>query len=153
VGYHMNSDASDFVLPNAQRHVECMQAALKRAGIASQDIDIVSTHATATPLGDIQECQALRTVFADCPKTHFNNTKSFIGHAMGAAGALELAGNLPAFEDGIVHPTINVDHLDPQCEIPNLVLNTPKKLPRVDYILNNSSGMLGINSVVIVNRV
>ncbi len=126
VGYHMNSDASDF---------------------------IVSTHATATPLGDIQECQALRTVFADCPKTHFNNTKSFIGHAMGAAGALELAGNLPAFDDGVVHPTINVDHLDPQCEVPNLVLNTPKKLPRVDYILNNSSGMLGINSVVIVKRV
>jgi len=153
VGYHMNSDASDFVLPNAQRHVECMQAALKRAGIAPQDIDIVSTHATATPLGDIQECQALRTVFADCPETHFNNTKSFIGHAMGAAGALELAGNLPAFDDGVVHPTINVDHLDPQCEVPNLVLNTPKKLPRVDYILNNSSGMLGINSVVIVKRV
>src|SRR2546429_610166 len=115
-------------------------------------VSIVSTHATATPLGDIQECQALRTVFADCPKTHFNNTKSFIGHAMGAAGALELAGNLPAFDDGLVHPTINVDHLDPQCEIPNLVLNTPKKLPRVNYILNNSSGMLGINSVVIVKR-
>lgn len=153
VGYHMNSDASDFVLPNAQRHIECMQAALKRAGIGPQDIDIVSTHATATPLGDIQECLALRTVFADCPKTHFNNTKSFIGHAMGAAGALELAGNLPSFDDGIVHPTINVDHLDPQCEIPNLVLNSPKKLARVDYILNNSSGMLGINSVVVVKQI
>lgn len=152
-GYHTNSDASDFVLPNAQRQVECMQAALKRAGIAPQDIDIVSAHATATPLGDIQECQALGTVFADCPRTHFNNTKSFIGHAMGAVGALELAGNLPAFDDGIVHPAINVDHLDPECEIPNLVLNSPKKLDRVDYILNNSSGMLGINSVVIVKRV
>jgi 3-oxoacyl-[acyl-carrier-protein] synthase II len=153
VGYHMNSDASDFVLPNSQRHIECMQAALKRAGVGAQDIDIVSTHATATPLGDIQECLALRAVFADCPKTYFNNTKSFIGHAMGAAGALELAGNLPSFGDGIVHPTINVDHLDPQCEVPNLVLNSPKKLPRVDYILNNSSGMLGINSVVVVKRI
>ncbi|MDO8547252.1 MAG: beta-ketoacyl-[acyl-carrier-protein] synthase family protein, partial [Nitrospirales bacterium] len=153
VGYHMNSDASDFVLPNAQRHIECMQAALKRAGITPQDIDIVSTHATATPLGDIQECLALRAVFADCPKTHFNNTKSFIGHAMGAAGALELAGNLPSFDDGIVHPTINVDHLDPQCEVPNLVLNSPQKLARADYILNNSSGMLGINSVVVVKRI
>ena len=149
----MNSDASDFVLPNAQRHIECMQAALKRAGIGPQDIDIVSTHATATPLGDIQECLALRAVFADSPKTHFNNTKSFIGHAMGAAGALELAGNLPSFDDGIVHPTINVDHLDPQCEVPNLVLNSPQKLARVDYILNNSSGMLGINSVVVVKRI
>ena len=72
---------------------------------------------------------------------------------MGAAGALELAGNLPSFDDGIVHPTINVDHLDPQCEVPNLVLNSPQKLARVDYILNNSSGMLGINSVVVVKRI
>ncbi len=153
VGYHMNSDASDFVLPNAQRHVECMQGALKRAGIAPRDIDIVSTHATATPQGDVQECMALRTVFADCPTTYFNNTKSFIGHAMGAAGALELAGNLPSFNDGIIHPTINVDHLDPQCEVPNLVLNSPQKVPSVEYILNNSSGMLGINSVVVVKKV
>jgi 3-oxoacyl-[acyl-carrier-protein] synthase II len=150
VGSHMNSDASDFVLPNPERQVECMRAALKKAGIGPGDIDIVSTHATATNLGDIQECQALRVVFADCPKTYFNNTKSFIGHAMGAAGALELAGNLPAFDDGLVHPTINVDNLDPQCALPNLVLNSPQKLPRVGYILNNSSGMLGINSVVIV---
>src|SRR2546425_11054332 len=57
-------------------------SALKRAGIAPQDIDIVSTHATATPLGDIQECQALRTVFADCPKEHFNNTQSINAHAI-----------------------------------------------------------------------
>ncbi len=153
VGSHMNSDASDFVLPNPQRQIECMQAALKKAGIGPQDIGIVSTHATATNLGDIQECQALRAVFADCPRTYFNNTKSFIGHAMGAAGALELAGNLPAFEDGFVHPTINVDHLDTQCVLPNLVLNSPVKVPSIHYILNNSSGMLGINSVVVVKQV
>lgn len=152
VGYHMNSDASDFVLPNSQRHAECMQAALKKAGIGPQDIDIVSTHATATPLGDIQECQALRVVFADCPTTYFNNTKSFIGHAMGAAGALELAGNLPSFADGVIHPTVNVDNLDPQCALPNLVLDSPRNVSSIDYILNNSSGMLGINSVVVVKR-
>ena len=71
---------------------------------------------------------------------------------MGAAGALELTGNLPAFDDGIVHPTINVDNLDPECELPNLVLNAPKKVGKVRCILNNSSGMLGINSAVIVKR-
>src|SRR2546427_1356056 len=76
----------------------------------------------------------------------------FVLERLEHAGALELAGKLPAFDDGLVHPTINVDHLDPQCEIPNLVLNTPKKLPMVNHILNNSSGMLGINSVVIVKR-
>ena len=82
-----------------------------------------------------------------------NNTKSFIGHAMGAAGALELAGNLPAFDDGVCHPTINVDRLDPQCELPGLAVNEARVRQSVRYILNNSFGMLGINSVVIIGRV
>ena len=128
------------------------EAALKRAGMTPQDIHIVSTHATATPQGDIQEIKAVREVFADCPDTWVNNTKSYIGHAMGAAGALELAGNLPSLEDGIVHPTINVDNLDPACEFPTLVLNKPKAVGRVDTILNNSFGMLGINSALILKR-
>ena len=123
-----------------------MRAALKKAKMAPRDIHIVNTHATATPMGDIQECQAIAQVFEDCPDTYVNNTKGFIGHAMGAAGALELAGNLPSFEDRMVHPSINVDELDPKCSIPNLVLNQPIQAKRVDAILNNSFGMLGINS-------
>jgi 3-oxoacyl-[acyl-carrier-protein] synthase II len=71
---------------------------------------------------------------------------------MGAAGALELAGNLPSFDDLTVHPTINVDDLDPACALPNLVLNQPQKVAKVDTILNNSFGMLGINSTLIVKR-
>jgi 3-oxoacyl-[acyl-carrier-protein] synthase II len=67
-------------------------------------------------------------------------------------GALELAGNLPSFDDGLVHPTINVDNLDPQCALPGLVLNEPRKVAKVDTILNNSFGMLGINSTLIVKR-
>ncbi|MBI4869543.1 MAG: beta-ketoacyl-[acyl-carrier-protein] synthase family protein [Candidatus Wallbacteria bacterium] len=152
-GYAMNSDASDFVLPLPQRQVECMRLALARAGITPAEVDIVNTHATATRLGDQQESQAVREVFNETPTTYINNTKSFIGHAMGAAAALELAGNLPAFQDLVVHPTINVDHLDPECAIPNLVMNEPRKIQKVDYILNNSAGMLGINAVVVVKRV
>ncbi len=152
-GYHVNSDASDYVLPNPQRQAECVRASLRRARLEARDIHIVNTHATATPLGDIQECEAIRAVFGEgCPDTHINNTKSFIGHAMGAAGALELAGNLPSFDDLIVHPTINVDDLDPLCALPGLVLNQPKTAARVDTILNNSFGMLGINSTLIVKR-
>lgn len=152
VGYGMNSDATDFVLPNAERQAECMRKALKKAGLAPEEIDIVNTHATATAAGDSLEIAALRDVFADSKKTYINNTKSFIGHAMGAAGVLELAGNLPAFDDGVVHPTINVDNLDPKCEIANLVLNEPKEIGNVRYILNNSFGMVGINAVVIVGK-
>src|SRR5688572_29641696 len=152
-GYHVNSDASDYVLPNPQRQMECVRASLQRAGMVPADIHIVNTHATATPLGDIQECEAIRAVFGEgCPDTHINNTKSYIGHAMGAAGALELAGNLPSFHDATVHPTINVDHLDPLCAIPGLVLNQPQTVAKVDTILNNSFGMLGINSTLIVRR-
>ncbi len=151
-GYAINSDASDFVLPNSERQTQAMGAALKKAGIGPGDIDIINTHATGTKMGDIQECTAIRNVFGDHDNVFVNNTKSFIGHAMGAAGALELTGNLGAFNDGIVHPTINVDNLDPDCNLRNLVLNQPKQIDKVDYILNNSSGMLGINSVVIVKR-
>ncbi|MBP60199.1 MAG: beta-ketoacyl synthase [Planctomycetaceae bacterium] len=153
LGYSMNSDASDFVLPNPERQAECIQQALRRAGLAAEEIDVVSTHATGTASGDQQECEALRQVFGErCENTFFNNTKSYIGHAMGAAGALELAGNLTAFEDGICHPTINVDELDTVCDLAGLVLNEPRELGNVRYILNNSFGMLGINSVVIIGK-
>jgi len=153
VGYHMNSDASDFVLPNPERQAECIERALGKAGLSPDDIDIVSTHATGTASGDSQECQALRRVFERAPRTLFNNAKSFIGHAMGAAGALELAGNLAAFDDRVCHATINVDELDPECALPGLVTNQPREMPRARTVLNNSFGMLGINSVLIVRRI
>jgi 3-oxoacyl-[acyl-carrier-protein] synthase II len=156
IGYAMNSDAIDFVLPNPERQAECMQLALRRAGLNASDIDIVSTHATGTTSGDAQETLALRKVFAQgdsAGRTLLNNTKSFIGHTMGAAGALELAGNLPAFDDGVCHATINLDKIDPDCDVPGLVANQPREVGQVNTILGNSFGMLGINSVVIIRRV
>ena len=149
----MNSDASDFVLPNPSQQARCMDMALHSARLNAADIDLVSTHATATDSGDKQECVALRKVFCNGAQPAVNNTKSFIGHAMGAAGALELAGNLPGFDDGVCHATINVDRLDPACELPGLALNEPRVRKSIRYILNNSFGMLGINSVVIVGKV
>ncbi len=152
VGYAMNSDAFDYILPSPERQAECMNLALKKAGISAADVDIINTHATATPEGDKAECQALRQVLGNNSNAYINNTKSYIGHTMGAAGALELAGNLPAFEDLVVHPTINIDNLDPECNLKNLVINEPRKVDKVDYILNNSFGMLGINSALVVKR-
>lgn len=152
VGHAINTDATDFVLPHANRQAECMQLALKRAGLTADDIDIVSSHATATTQGDIEECLAIKKVFGDRPGLAVNNTKSFIGHAMGAAGALEMLGNLPAFQDGIAHATINLDEKDPACDVPQIVANRPRKMESVRHILNNSFGMLGINSVVIIKK-
>ena len=152
VGHASNSDAYDYILPEPGRQAECMRLALDRAGLKPEDIDILNTHATATQLGDIQECKAVREVFGMEGRTRINNTKSYMGHTMGAAGALELTGNLPAFEDGYVHPTINLDEIDPECQLHNLVANTPEKLDNVSIIMNNSFGMFGINSVLIVRK-
>jgi len=152
-GYAINTDATDFVLPNSQRQSQCIELALRRAGIKPEQVDIVSTHATGTSTGDAQECTALQQTFQGSQRTAFNNTKSFIGHTMGAAGALELAGNLGSLEDGVCHATINIDELDPECALPGLVINEPREAGPVRCILNNSFGMLGINSVVIVTKV
>ncbi|MCB9932734.1 MAG: beta-ketoacyl-[acyl-carrier-protein] synthase family protein [Planctomycetes bacterium] len=151
-GWHVNSDASDYVLPNSERQMQCMRAAIKRAGMQPGDVDIVNTHATSTPSGDEMEAAAVNAVFGDYDGVHVNNTKSYIGHAMGAAGALELAGNLPSFEDGVVHPTINIDELDPECAVRGLVINQPKQAGEVKTIMNMSFGMLGINSALIVKK-
>jgi 3-oxoacyl-[acyl-carrier-protein] synthase II len=150
VGWAVNSDGTDFVLPDPAGQNACIRKALQHAGIEPGEVDLISTHATSTGMGDAAEAQAVREVFGDCDDVWANNTKSYIGHAMGAAASLELAGNLPSFDDRVVHPTINLDNLDPECEIRGLVANEPRKVRRVDTILNMSFGMLGINSAVLV---
>lgn len=152
VGYAMNSDARDFVLPYGKRQAECMSLALERANLRPDEIDLINTHATGTRQGDIEECKAIREVFGNSSSTYINNTKSIIGHAMGAAGVLELAGNLPSFDDGVIHPTINIDNLDPECALDNLVINKAIQVDSVATLLNNSFGMVGINSTVIVKK-
>jgi len=151
VGYHVNSDATDFVLPNTDRQIECMNKAMAKAGLTAQDIDVVNMHATGTKQGDIQECRAVDAVFTASDRTSVNATKGFIGHCMGAAGSLELAGNLPSFTDNMVHGCRNIDNLDPDCAVKGLITkgNINKE---VTYILNNSFGMLGINSALIIAK-
>lgn len=153
LGYRINSDGTDYVLPNPERQEECIRQAIENAGLSPSMIDLVSSHATSTPQGDEQECKALRNVFGDSTETLINNTKSFIGHSMGAAGAIELAGNLPSFADGYAHATINLEDLDPSCALSGLVENeAKKKAGGIEIILNNSFGMLGINSVLILKN-
>jgi 3-oxoacyl-[acyl-carrier-protein] synthase II len=151
LGHAMNSDASDFVNPNPVGQTRCMEMALAKAKIKPRDIDLVSMHATGTPAGDKSEAEAVKTVFQPSDEAFVNFTKGHIGHAMGAAGSLELAGNLASFEDGLIHPGKNTIELDPDCDIPHLVYQKPVKRD-VDIILNNSFGMLGINSCVIVKK-
>ncbi len=151
-GYAVNSDARDFVLPFGERQAECMRLALNKAAMTPEEVDLVSSHATGTPQGDLEESRAINAVFAG-EDVMVNNTKSLIGHAMGAAGVLELAGNLPSFTDAMVHPTINLEDPDRQCHVPGMIANNAVAAPGVKVILNNSFGMLGINSVVVVRKV
>jgi 3-oxoacyl-[acyl-carrier-protein] synthase II len=151
VGYAINSDASDYVNPHSQRQVECMRLAMHRANINPEDIGIVNMHATGTGMGDQSEAMAINNIFSHCTETHINFTKGHIGHAMGAAGALELAGNLPSFFDDLIHPGCGLEEIDPSCAINNLVYASSLR-KNVDYILNNSFGMMGINSCVIVKK-
>ncbi|MBN1365771.1 MAG: beta-ketoacyl-[acyl-carrier-protein] synthase family protein [Syntrophaceae bacterium] len=150
-GYHVNSDAVDFVLPDTQRQIECMKAALSKAKITANDIDIVNLHATGTVSGDVNECDAVNVVFGQSENTYINCTKGFIGHAMGAAGALELAGNLSSFTDNKIHSCKYIENVDPKCQMKNLVNGEPVN-KEINYILSNSFGMLGINSVLIVKK-
>ncbi|MBF0361629.1 MAG: beta-ketoacyl-[acyl-carrier-protein] synthase family protein [Oligoflexia bacterium] len=151
VGYHINSDSTDFVLPNAERQMDCMSKAIRMAGISADDIDIVSLHATGTDAGDIIECEAVGTIFGNSANVRINGMKDLIGHTMGASGVLELTGNIPSFKDGLIHSFTNVKELDPKCKIRGLVIDGPVK-HEVNYILNNSFGMLGINSSLIVKK-
>lgn len=150
-GWHINSDASDFVNPNPERQVQCMHHAMRRAGMTANDIDILNMHATGTGAGDISESQAVRMALVESTRTSVNYTKGHIGHCMGAAGSLELAGNIPSLWDGLVHPGMNLMELDPECVVPGLVHEAPLK-KEVKVILNNSFGMLGINSALIVKK-
>ncbi len=153
LGWAVNTDATDFVLPNPQRQAEAMRLAIKRSGREPGDIDLISAHATSTPEGDPKEIEAIRAVFGDDCQAYLNASKGFYGHAMGAAGALELAGNLPSFTDGMVHPAINIRELDPDCALPNLVVNQAVMAARpIRTILNNAFGMLGINAVTVVGK-
>ncbi len=151
IGYNVNSDATDFVLPNPQRQIECMTNALKKANISANQVDLVNMHATGTPSGDIVETEAVSSIFGYSESTYINATKGFIGHTMGAAGAIELAGNLPSFADSKIHGCYPIENLDPKCDLKNLVNGTPKEND-TKIILNNSFGMLGINSSVIVKK-
>ena len=150
-GYHVNSDAVDFVLPDTQRQIQCINTAMTRANITANDIDIVNLHATGTTSGDLNECEAVKEIFGQSENTYINCTKGFIGHAMGAAGALELAGNLPSFTDNKIHSCKYIEDIDPKCSLKNLVNGDPVEKD-VKFILSNSFGMLGINSVIIVKK-
>jgi 3-oxoacyl-[acyl-carrier-protein] synthase II len=129
-----------------------MRAALKRAGLATDQIDYVNAHGTSTPLGDEIELGAVKRLFgADAYKLSMSSTKSATGHLLGAAGAIEAIFALRTITDQIVPPTINLDDPSEGCDL-DLVPHKAKER-KVRYVLSNSFGFGGTNASIIFGPV
>jgi 3-oxoacyl-[acyl-carrier-protein] synthase II len=152
VGFGMTGDAHHITDPDREGARRCIQLALNDAGISPQDIDYVNPHATATPVGDRNEIQALKEIFGDAaPRLMVSGTKSMTGHLLGAAGAVEGIFCALAIKNGIVPPTINLDELDPDCAGLDFVKDTARKAD-IGYALSNSFGFGGTNAALVFKR-
>lgn len=151
IGYGANSDAFDPVLPRpgGEQAAECMKMAITDSGLEPRDIDYVNTHGTSTVGGDSAEVEAMRRVFRRTMPP-FSSTKSMTGHAVGAAGVLELIFCIGMLEQGFLAPSINIETLDPTFEALPIVTETTAAQPRV--ILSNNFGFGGTNVSLVIQR-
>ena len=153
VGYGLSGDAHHITAPaeDGDGAVRCMQAAIRRAGIAPGDIDYINAHGTSTPLGDEIELKAVeRLVGKAAGRIAMSSTKSSIGHLLGAAGAVEAIFCLLAMRDQVVPPTINLDNPSVATAL-DLVPHRSKNRP-VNIVLSNSFGFGGTNASLVFRR-
>lgn len=138
--------------PDGSDVARCIELALKDAEIKAEEVQYINAHATATPVGDLCEIRAIKKVFGPYLKhLKVNATKSMIGHALGAAGALEMVATVMAIQTNKLHPTINLDNPEEELEGIDVV---PKKAKdwHVDVAISTSFGFGGHNSVIVLER-
>ena len=151
-GAGMSADAGDIVLPSADGAAKALSGALADARMNPQDIDYINAHGTGTPANDPTESKAIRRVFgAHADKLAVSSTKSMHGHALGAAGAIELVAAIGALRDSVIPPTANFIDPDPECDL-DYVPNTPREKP-VRAVLSNSFAFGGLNCVLALKRI
>jgi len=153
VGVGMSADAYHVTVPEPEGEgaAKAMEISLKWAGIRPEMVDYINSHGTATPLGDISETKAIKKVFGEhAHKIAVNSTKSNIGHLLGAAGGVELIATLMTMNSGVVHPTLNQEVPDPECDL-NYVPNVKQKR-EVNYAILNSFGFGGHNISVVLKK-
>jgi len=152
-GYGVSSDAYHVTQPieDGEGAVRAMQMALNKAGLATTEIDYINAHGTSTLLNDKMETRAIKTVFGDTAyHIPVSSTKSMMGHLLGGAGAVEAAICIMIIQHGIIPPTINLTHPDPECDldyVPNIA-----RQARVTTALSNSFGFGGHNSVLVFRQ-
>ena len=128
-----------------------MQWALEDAGLAPEQVDYVNAHGTSTQLNDASETKALKTVLGEhAYQIPISSTKSMIGHALGASGALESIACVKTLQTGVIHPTINYEYPDPECDL-DYVPNESRR-QEVTTILKNSFGFGGQNACLVFRR-
>jgi nodulation protein E len=151
VGYGMSADAGDIVMPSETGAARAISGALNDAKLNPSDVGYVNAHGTATPANDPTETRALRRVFgAAADALAVSSTKSMHGHALGAAGAIELVAVIGALREGVIPPTANFIDPDPECDL-DYVPNTARE-KSVDAALSNSFAFGGLNSVIALKR-
>ena len=152
IGFGMSSDAYHMTAPpeNGRGAATAMQEALKDAEIDCSEINYINAHGTSTPLGDLAESNAIKSIFTNTTP-NISSTKSMTGHTLGAAGAIESIFSLLAIRDGVVPPTINLDNLDPNCGLDFTPLIARER--KITTVMNNSFGFGGTNSSLIFKRV
>ena len=152
VGYAMNSDAHHITAPpdDGEGAIRCMEMAIKDAGVSKDEIGYINAHATST-FADKVETQAIKGVFGDrAYRIPVSSTKSMIGHLLGAAGGVEAVFSLLAIHRGVVPPTINLEHPDPECDL-DYVPGRAREVS-VKVALSNSFGFGGVNACLLFKR-
>jgi 3-oxoacyl-[acyl-carrier-protein] synthase II len=154
LGYGASNDAYHMAAPDPESVgvAEMMRAALERSGVEPERVGYINAHGTSTPLGDLAETKAVKDVFgAHAYDLAISSTKSMTGHCFGAAGAIEAMMCVLAIRDGVLPPTINYEHPDPDCDL-DYVPNEPRRA-EIDVALSNAMGLGGHNGCVLVGRV
>jgi 3-oxoacyl-[acyl-carrier-protein] synthase II len=154
LGYGASNDAHHMAQPEPEATgvAEMMRAALKRADVDATRVGYINAHGTSTPQGDLAETKAIKDVFGDhAYRLAVSSTKSMMGHCFGAAGAIEAMMCVLAIHEGVLPPTINYEHPDPDCDL-DYVANEARKA-EVDVALSNAMGLGGHNGCVLIGRV
>jgi 3-oxoacyl-(acyl-carrier-protein) synthase len=153
LGHASSSDAFHVAQPDPEGEgaSRAMEWSLKEAGVEPSDVDYINAHGSSTPISDPTETLAIKRVFKECGyEVPISSTKSMIGHAMGGAGAIEAAVCVRTIEDGVVHPTANLEDPDPECDLDYVPEGARQADVRI--ALSNSFGLGGQNACLVLGR-
>jgi 3-oxoacyl-[acyl-carrier-protein] synthase II len=153
VGYGYTGDAYHITAPppDGDGAARCMRMAIKDAGLRPEEIDYINAHGTSTPLNDVTETLAIKTVFGEyAKKVPISATKSMTGHLLGAAGSTEAIFTILAIRDGIIPPTINYEEPDPECDL-DYVPNVARK-KSLNVAMSNAFGFGGMNATLVLKK-